>query len=192
MIQMVDQKQLLLEQMVKKRTQYLAQRQWEISIWAKATRHKCCCNWTSFDESSSCPRLTSPSSDPSLRWRIFSSAANWLIALCDSLQTIGMWVTLSSWHAYRLKKYLAGKNTQWEWSHTMCWQQNCPKKLNALLFPSPLFSPLCRSSLHTSFLFVPAPCGAMTQVRPLLGPTLKITLPEATPLLEPADCVFAL
>lgn len=175
-----------------KRKHHLAQGQWGVSIWAKATRHKSYCNWICFNESSSCNRLTSPSSDPSLWWGIFLSAAHWLITLCDSVQMMGIWVTLSSWHAYRLKKYLAGKNMQWEWSHTMCWQQNCPEKLNALPFPSPSVSPLCRSSRHTSFLFVPAPCGAMTQIRPLLGSTLKITLPEATPLLEPTDCVFAL
>lgn len=92
---------------------------------------------------------------------------------------------LSSWHAYRLQKNTwPGKNRQRGWGYTMCWQQRSPKKLISLPFPSPSFSPLCRSSLHLSFLFRPIPCGAMMQVRPLLSPRLKITPPKPTRRLK--------
>lgn len=80
---------------------------------------------------------------------------------------------------------------QWEWSYTMCWQQNCPKMLNLQPFPSPSFSPLCRSSLHMSFLSCQFPGGTVMWVTPLLWSGLKITLPKPAPPLKPADCVFA-
>lgn len=107
------------------------------------------------------PRLTSPSSDLNLSWGVFPSAALWLMALYDSVQMMGIWVTtfLLAWLQVQ-KKYLAGKNMQWEWSYTMCWQQNCPEKLTSLPFPSPSFSPLCRSSLHMSLFSCQFPGGS--------------------------------
>lgn len=132
-------------------TQYLAQQQWGVRVLAQAIRNKSYSNWTRFNESSSflSPRLTSPSSDLNLLWGVFPSAARWLMALYDSVKMMGIWVTtfLLAWIQVK-KKYLAGKNMQWEWSYTMCWQQNCPKKLNSQSSPSPSFSPLCRSSLQ--------------------------------------------
>lgn len=114
------------------------------------------------------------------------------MALNDSVQMMGIWATpfLLAWLQVK-KKYLAGENMQWEWSYTMCWQQNCPKMLNLQPFPSPSFSPLCRSSLHMSFLSCQFPGGTMMWVRPLLWSGLKITLPKPAPPLKPADCVFA-
>lgn len=110
------------------------------------------------------------------------------VGWCPCTILIRLWEfesPLSSWHAYRLQKNTwPGKNMQRGWGYTMCWQQRSPKKLISLPFPSPSFSPLCKSSLHMSFLFRPIPCGAMMQVRPLLSPRLKITHPKPTQLLK--------
>lgn len=86
---------------------------------------------------------------------------------------------LSSWHGYRLKKNTWLGRTCSESEVTQCaGSKIVPKKLNLQPFPSPSFSPLCRSSLHMSFLSCQFPGGVMMWVRPLLWSGLKITLPN--------------
>lgn len=175
-------------------TQYLAQQQWGVRVLAQAIRNKSYSNWTRFNESSSflSPRLTSPSSDLNLLWGVFPSAARWLMALYDSVKMMGIWVTtfLLAWIQVK-KKYLAGKNMQWEWSYTMCWQQTVPRSWTHSLPPAPHSHP-CAGVHCNEFPFMPIPWGVMMWVRPLLWSGLKITLPKPTQPPRPADCVFAL
>lgn len=114
------------------------------------------------------------------------------MALSDSVKMMGIWLTtfLLAWLQVK-KKYLAGKNMQWEWSYTMCWQQNGPREAELAAFPQPLILTLVQEFTAHEFPFVPIPWGVMMWVRPLLWCGLKITLPKAAPPLKPADCVFA-